>query len=242
MNEEIWKDVVGYGGLYTVSNYGRIMNKRGKFIRIFLNEQGYCCVHIWKNNKYSHKRVHRLVGEAFISNLSNLPVINHKDCNKQNNFVDNLEWCTASYNMAHAYKNNLLDGFIKCKFKKGHLMTVRKLSPEQVVEIKRLLKETDLSQYKIAKMFGVSRGTISAIVYGYAWRDEGVNAPIKKSRTPKFIIEGKWMVGDVYKTKHNHLMKVVGIRKDGVAFIEMVEPYKTRSHTQRFIPYDWEKI
>ena len=97
--KEIWKDVVGYEGLYRVSNLGRVKNnRRPHILHIYVNNWGYCCVSLWKNNKDHKHLVHRLVAQAFISNTFNLPLVNHKDENKTNNSIDNLEWCTSSYN------------------------------------------------------------------------------------------------------------------------------------------------
>lgn len=101
MNEEneIWKDVVGYEGLYKVSNLGNVysyyMNRQKKQS---IRKDGYKFVVLKRNGKQKYMMVHRLVAEAFIPNPDNLPMINHKDENPSNNNVDNLEWCTAHYN------------------------------------------------------------------------------------------------------------------------------------------------
>lgn len=108
MNNEIWLPVVGYDGIYEVSNFGRVKsNKFGKE-RILkpYNCHGYREVDLRFNNKSKRCRVHRLVATAFMPN-ENPDVkifINHKDGNRSNNHVDNLEWCTASENTEHAYK------------------------------------------------------------------------------------------------------------------------------------------
>lgn len=107
---ELWKDVKGYEGLYQVSNLGRIksFHKEDEIImKCFLSKNGYVRVCLTKFGVGSKKLVHRLVAQAFIPNPNNLPQVNHKDGNKQNNKVDNLEWCTPSENMLHSYKNNL---------------------------------------------------------------------------------------------------------------------------------------
>lgn len=99
-NKEIWKDCKGYEGLYQVSNLGRVWNiKRQNYIHGGWDKDGYIRVNlVAKNGKNKTERVHRLVALAFIDNPNNYPVVNHKDENKQNNSVENLEWCTVQYN------------------------------------------------------------------------------------------------------------------------------------------------
>lgn len=95
---EEWRDIKGYEGLYQVSNLGKVRNKKGKVLKQYRNNKGYPCVHMYKNNKYKTKNVHRLVAISFIENPNNLPQVNHKDEDKTNNVVTNLEWCTNKYN------------------------------------------------------------------------------------------------------------------------------------------------
>lgn len=120
MQEEIWKDVVGYEGLYQVSNLGRVkhlycvvithsgltrtINER--VVKPRLQKNGYLVVDLYKNNKRKESLLHRVVLEAFLPNPDNLPFVNHKDSNRQNCKVENLEWCTASYNTKYSYGNN----------------------------------------------------------------------------------------------------------------------------------------
>lgn len=98
---ETWKDIPNYEGLYQVSNLGRIKSlynyRRGNILTPRL-KRGYYTVGLRKNGVRKWHLVHRLVASAFILNKNNLPQINHKDENKLNNCVDNLEWCTVSYN------------------------------------------------------------------------------------------------------------------------------------------------
>lgn len=107
---EVWKKVVGYEEYHEVSNYGRVKflgynngNVKNGYPKIlkqfFPNNRGcYWFVDLYKNGKTKHKRVHRLVAEAFLPNPDNLPEVNHKDENKKNPHLDNLEWCTRKYN------------------------------------------------------------------------------------------------------------------------------------------------
>lgn len=116
MKEEIWKDIPEYEGLYQVSNLGRIKslprknNKRiinKEIIKVFTKlPNGYLKVGLSKNGKTKYYFVHRLVAEVFIPNLENKPCVNHKDCNRKNNDVSNLEWVTHKEN--NSYKDHHL--------------------------------------------------------------------------------------------------------------------------------------
>lgn len=95
---EYWRDITGFKN-YMVSNYGRIYSKKQKIImKQTPNRKGYMKVSFYQDGKSHTKSVHRLVAEAFIDNPNNLPQINHKDENKANNSVSNLEWCDNTYN------------------------------------------------------------------------------------------------------------------------------------------------
>lgn len=108
MNNEIWKDIKEYEGLYQVSNLGNVKRKKDNYVfKKNKNSSGYRVVTLTKNKMEKSVSVHRLVANAFIPNPKNKSQINHIDGNKMNNIIDNLEWCTASENMEHAYKNNL---------------------------------------------------------------------------------------------------------------------------------------
>ena len=118
--QEIWKDVVGYEGLYQVSNLGnvrsvdRYIKTKGDAMRmargmVLANcfDGNYYHVLLHGNGKIKVCLIHRLVADAFIENPNNLPCVNHKDGNKLNNNVNNLEWCTPSYNSKHAFVTGL---------------------------------------------------------------------------------------------------------------------------------------
>ena len=109
--EEIWKDIPEYLGIYQVSNYGLIRKigrcKKPKFMTPKPNQKGYLRVCFSIGGKKRYYRVHRLVAQAFIPNPDNKPQINHKDGNKLNNNVSNLEWVTNQENCEHAQRNGL---------------------------------------------------------------------------------------------------------------------------------------
>lgn len=95
---EIWKDVVGYEGYYEVSNTGKVRNSQTGHILSPGLSQGYHYVVLCRHGDRRNKQVNRLVAEAFIDNPENHPIVNHKNEVKTDNVVDNLEWCTYSYN------------------------------------------------------------------------------------------------------------------------------------------------
>jgi hypothetical protein len=103
-----WRDTYIYGEQYQVSNTGIVRNKlTGKILKPQKDGKGYLRVSLSKNNVQVTIKVHRAVAMAFIPNPDNLPQVNHKDTNKENNTVSNLEWISNYDNMQHAIKNGL---------------------------------------------------------------------------------------------------------------------------------------
>ena len=102
MQEEIWKDVIGYEGLYEVSNLGNFRklcsNGYVKQLKTTTNSRGYHIIDLRKNGKVKQYRISRLIAEAFIPNSENKPYVDHIDTNKSNNCIDNLRWVTPSEN------------------------------------------------------------------------------------------------------------------------------------------------
>ena len=132
---EIWKDIKGYEGLYQVSSLGNVRSldtminckgaknidkhlRKGKVLKKYIGTSGYYTINLSKNSKIKVYRVHRLIANAFIPNINNLPLINHKDGNKLNNNINNLEWCTYAYNNKEAYRIGLKVGAEKGKYGK----------------------------------------------------------------------------------------------------------------------------
>lgn len=103
-----WKTISGFEGCYEVSNCGEVksVRKNGVLLKPWIDNWGYLNVCLHRDGKPNRKKVHRLVAEAFIYPYCGEQV-NHKDGNKQNNSVDNLEWCNGSENMIHAYRSGL---------------------------------------------------------------------------------------------------------------------------------------
>ena len=100
------KDVVGYEGLYAVTSCGKVWSYRNKrFLKLRFQTDGYLYVSLCKDGKIKNYLIHRLVAMAYIPNPENLPQINHKDENKTNNCLQNLEWCDNSYNINYGTRN-----------------------------------------------------------------------------------------------------------------------------------------
>ena len=100
------KDIKNYEGLYAVTSCGKVWSyKRKKFLTPYTVRGGYMQVKLLKDNEKKQYYVHRLVAEAYIPNPDNLPQVNHKDENKANNCLQNLEWCDAKYNTNYGTRN-----------------------------------------------------------------------------------------------------------------------------------------
>lgn len=115
--KEIWKPINNYEMLYKISTLGNIFDITNnvciKPFQIRKNDK-HLVVKLYKNNKYRLVGVHRLVAETFIPNPNNLPQVNHKDGNPQNNHIDNLEWVTKKENAMHAWNNGLCEHNRQC--------------------------------------------------------------------------------------------------------------------------------
>jgi len=189
--QEEWKTIEDFPD-YEVSSQGRVKSfkryKEGKILKPGKDRKGYLVVNLYKNRKRYHKRIHRLVLEAFkpIEN-SNKFECNHKDGNKENNYIENLEWMTCSENHKHAHriglknnkdKNNPFYGKHHSEeWKKEHSERMKGenhpqsiLTEKDVIEIIKLCNEGNLTQKEIGELFGVSRDIISDIKTGKSWK------------------------------------------------------------------------
>lgn len=150
---------------YFATEDGRIWsNKTNKYVAQRIGPKGYYHVNLSIGGKCKTYQVHRLIAKAFIPNPQNFPVINHKDGNKLNNHIDNLEWCTYQYNTQHADKNGLITRAVGIATSNGHFFEndIRKI---------RALSKEGMSQSKIASTYNVTKGTIQQILNGntYKW-------------------------------------------------------------------------
>lgn len=153
---------VEYKNNYIVFPEGRILNLHGKEMIGHINRDGYREVTINGNQE----RVHRIVATVFLDNPNSLEQVNHKNGTKHDNNVNNLEWCTRSENLIHAYKNGLE------KKRCGENHHNHKLTEEDVRYIRKLYKKCDknFGAVPLGQKFGVDRTTILDIISGKTWR------------------------------------------------------------------------
>lgn len=171
--EEIFKDIYGYEGLYQISNLGRVKSlnynktRKEKILKYRKHRYGYLMVVLFKDGKRKEILVHRLVAQAFLPNLDNLPQVNHKDENKTNNCVENLEFCDAKYNSNYGTRNERV-----AKALTGAYNT-KKSKPVMCIETGVIYQSTN----EVQRQLGFSRGNISQCCngkkntsYKYHWK------------------------------------------------------------------------
>jgi hypothetical protein len=157
--KEIWKDIVGYKGLYQISNLGRVRSLPRKWVntqKILIpqpNKQGYLLFGLNRCGKQKRVQAHRLVAIHFISNPNNLPEVNHIDFNKANNQTNNLEWTSSADNTEHALRYGKVFGV--------------KLNYEIAAKIRE--RKGTSSQRELAIEFGVGPDQISRILNYKVW-------------------------------------------------------------------------
>jgi len=166
--QEEWKDVKGYENYYQVSNIGRVKRLERTVIscnggtlyfkeiilKTWIAGNGYECIKFRVNGIGKHKLVHRLVSDAFIDNPNKFLEVNHKDEDKHNNNVENLEWCTRMYNMHYGT---------------GRQRAAEKQKRKPVIQIDAEGKTINkyASTLEASNKTGYSRGNISGVCHGY---------------------------------------------------------------------------
>ena len=171
---EIWKDIVGYEGLYQVSNLGNVKSIRvyprdkkyvNKNLKPVLQKIGYYSFTLCRENSKKIFMLHRLISEAFIDNNNNKPCVNHINGIKTDNRIENLEWVTYSENSKHAHDNNLQVSI------KGSSHCNSKLTEDQVVEIRNAyIKGSGIYHRHLAEKYNVSRELIRDVINRKKWK------------------------------------------------------------------------
>lgn len=165
---EIWKVHPDIDKI-EVSSFGRVRSVKGHYYKIHPSDHGYLQVHLRINGKSFQKSVHRLVAQAFISNPNNLPQVNHKDCDRTNNNVSNLEWCNVSYNRQYREKYG-----ISATESLGHPIFAINLKTHEVSQFR--------SQAEASRTLRFSQGNINGVIIGKTKQSHGfwfVNADDK---------------------------------------------------------------
>jgi len=158
---ERWRKVVGYEGLYEVSDCGNLRNeKTGKGL-LKRNSKGYLVIDLHKEGERKSFRVHRLVAQAFIKNPDNLSQVNHIDGRKMNNYRSNLEWNSPKQNIRHS----VLTGTFPIGERNGGSV----LKEVEVKQI-RTLSRGGVNNKDLSKKFEVSRKTIFSVVHHLTWK------------------------------------------------------------------------
>jgi len=175
-----WIDIKDFEGIYQITRCGKVRSLdkivncypdtkrivKGKILKAMLGKNGYYYFQLSdEHNKRTNKYLHRLLCIAFIWNPINYPSVNHKDGNKTNNNLDNLEWCTQKQNMRHGYSTGLIPKKVNPKGEKG---IAAKLTDNQVKEIKKRLNIGDRI-IDIAADYPIKEGAIGEIKAGRSW-------------------------------------------------------------------------
>ena len=195
-NNEVWKDCVGFED-YSVSNYGRVYSKRrDKFLKLCVNSSNYKKCVLKGKNLY----VHRLVAQAFIDNPNNLEEVNHKDGNKWNNNVDNLEWVSKSENAKHAFDLGLrnISGYTRYKVaQSGHIFS--QMDIDSIFE----MYAGGMSKKEIAQKMGCYDSAICNILNGKTYNQ--IN--LSPMDTAKLIVDHLNELRDEYLKCDNEAVK-----------------------------------
>lgn len=173
MKEEIWKPVVGYEGIYSVSEYGNIRREinsyhdrfiKGYILTPSISKKGYAFLRLSKDGVGKMFSIAGLVAGAFIGPRPYRRQVNHKDCNKRNNHYSNLEYVTCRENLLHAMKNNLT------RYCRGEKSNGHKITEKMVLEIREIYSTGNFSQKELAKKYGIKEPAVSHIINRRNWK------------------------------------------------------------------------
>lgn len=166
--KEVWKPIPNFEGLYDVSNFGRVKSlprngtiSKSRILKPLKKKSGYLDIVLQKNGKRTYKHIHQIVALTFIPNPLDKPQVNHKDGNKYNNHVNNLEWNTASENLNHKYR------ILKCKPSRHHMKSIVCLETGEIFDSIKAAERKYGESYGAIQHYLVGK-TKSA--YGLHWR------------------------------------------------------------------------
>ena len=173
LDGELWADIEDFAAHYQISTFGRVKSfckGKEKILRLFVDTDGYLYASLFKNGKHTKRKIHRLVAKAFIANPEDKPQINHRDGNKMNNHVSNLEWSTSLENNRHAVQIGLMKSGADCRD--------AKLTNEQVAWCRRvhISGDREFGTNALARKLGVSRSAIYLLLKGKTYKSVGVDA------------------------------------------------------------------
>lgn len=150
---------------YLISEDGKVYNsERKRFLTQVISNRGYARLILRINKVKVDFRIHRLVAEVYLENPNNYEQVNHKDGNKLNNHVSNLEWCSMSHNIRHAIDTGLM------RTPQGIVHGMSKLKESDIAEIKRLYDTKEFTYAKLADKFNVTTSTIYKVMHNITWK------------------------------------------------------------------------
>ncbi len=243
---ELWEDIESYQGLYLVSNLGNVkslnrktlnkkgvmMSFKGRVLSKCNDKDGYKMVGLTKNKHTKTKRIHRLVADAFIPNPDNLPQVNHINGIKDDNRVENLEWCTASYNQKHSV-DVLKRKILKGQEVGGSLLT-EILIEEMIIE-----KNKGKTYNELEEIFGIKRATIHAAIR-YNWKHmnkdsiENFKIKQKKGDSSPHVKVSDQHVYEIYilaTTTDLKLKEIAEMYNTSFRYVSLVKNKATRRYT-----------
>ena len=163
ISEEIWKDIKGYEGLYQVGSFGNVKSlRKGRLLKPH-NRNGYLHAILCKNGTHKTQKIHRLVGKAFIPNPENKREINHKNSIRDDNKVQNLEWCTRKENVRHSWRVGTSTKHF------GTKSNGSKLTEKQVLEIRTKHIPHKYCAWQLAEEYGISTVNVYSILWRKTW-------------------------------------------------------------------------